>query len=481
MSSPYLKLRRLTDDWHDGTISPENVLQLERCLLNDPAARQYFFSISELEAALPAAASHMSAPAASRSRSAFPWWRMAAVFVIGCVVGSLVRKGGTPNAVIATSRSPGDATVTGMLGISRDDASGLHALPPGKETQIQSGLVELTFASGVRAVIEGPASFQIAGGNSMRFTHGKIVADVPKGAEGFTVTYAEGQIVDLGTEFGLEIPQGGGKANFGVFRGEIEYRPDGDASRMVRLLENHAVLTEGETITSVPFDSSKFTRRMPSREFAWKLTGESTAPAIWDYDVSHLIWKPGEYRTIVKWMVGPVALKILKSELLLDGKVVIMDEHVGSTRWTDFNINSNSYTLPVAADQYRRGTWTLRVHALPQAILAKDQCSEGVILFEEGLAVNATPADFIGTWEYLHNGIVYRRAFHPDGTASLTMDGKPYEMFKESSWEVREGRLILSVLNPSGQRGLEEHVLRDSNTLIFTNFPYRNARRIAEP
>lgn len=479
MNSPDPKLRRLTDEWNDGTISAEEVLQLERRLLDDPAARRYFFAMAELEAALPLAAEKLPARDRVTAGMPFPWWRMAAVFVIGMFAGALVWKAETPGQVVESRPAPVEAKVTGMLGISWNDATDLLALPPGKETRIQSGLVEVTFSSGTRAVLEGPASFQISDGNSMRLTHGKIVAEVPKGAEGFTVSYADGQIVDIGTEFGLEIPQGGGTANFGVFRGEIEYRPEGDARRMVRLLENHAVITEGGTITSVPFDSSKFTRRMPSREFVWKITSSNTRQSVWEYDVSHLIWKPGSYRAIVKWMMGPGSLEIRKAELLLNGQPVAADIHDGTTRWSE-RTSDNSYSFVVAPEQYRRGTWVLRLDATPDTSSVNDPRAEGVILFEDGLSMPSQAADFVGTWEYMHSGIVYRRSFHPDGSASLTMDGKPYEFFKDSTWVVRDGRLILDVLHPRGNRVLEEHILRDANTLIFTNCPYRDARRIVE-
>jgi predicted anti-sigma-YlaC factor YlaD len=65
MKAPDSELRRLTDAWHDGTISPADAARLEERLLNDPAARDYYLEISALEGNLPdaASASHATSPA----------------------------------------------------------------------------------------------------------------------------------------------------------------------------------------------------------------------------------------------------------------------------------------------------------------------------------------------------------------------------------------------------------------------------------
>ncbi|HEX7262239.1 MAG TPA: hypothetical protein VF258_10525, partial [Luteolibacter sp.] len=325
MSIPDTTLRSLTDAWLDGTISQEEAHDLEHLLLADPAARRYFFDAVELEVALPTAAAKSPRVAPLPVRNAFPWWKAAAVFMIGAFAGAMIWQVRPSPTQATVSRAPAVARVTGMLGISWGDATGLHALNPGVDTEVQSGLVELTFASGARAVLEGPASFQVVDDNSMRLSFGKIVAEVPKEATGFTIVYAGGDIVDIGTEFALEVPKSGRAANFGVFRGEIEYRPEGDAGRMVRLLENHAVVADGKTLTSVPFDRAKFTRQLPSREFAWDINASSAQPAAWEYDVSHLIWKPGRYRAICKWMQGNHGLAIQGAELMLDGRAVAID------------------------------------------------------------------------------------------------------------------------------------------------------------
>ncbi|MGC4013387.1 MAG: FecR domain-containing protein [Luteolibacter sp.] len=479
MKAPDSELRRLTDAWHDGTISRGDALLLEERLLADPAARDYFFEISELEGSLPEAVGLLpAAPAVVPRRAGGQWWKMAAMFIIGAATSTLVWKYGVHGPAQVVQASGPEATITGMMGVTWDGHAGERSLDlkhGGGATRIASGLVEVTFGSGTRAVVEGPADFEVTGHNSMSLAYGKVVADVPKGAEGFAVNYAEGRIVDLGTEFGIDIGKGGTAANFGVFRGEIEFQPKGDGTRPVRLLENHAIVASEGQIQSVPFDQAKFTRRLPSREFAWQVNEPAATELTWDYDISHLVWKPGRYRAICKWMTGPHGLILSGAELLLDDVPVATDQHHGFTGTVSMT-RDNEYDLEVTKEQYRRGRWTLRVHVRPDWVPDKPQEARGVILVEDGLALNAKPEDFIGTWEYLHDGQSFRRTFMPDGTARLTIDGVNYGIFEQSHWKVEDGCLELSIPEKPAPI-VERHLLRNADTLIFTNRAYRDGIR----
>jgi hypothetical protein len=87
MSTPNSELRSLTDKWHDGRISHEEALHLEECLLASSEDREYFFQISELEAALPSAPMNLpdsSSPLTIPTKlKVFPWWQAAALFLFG--------------------------------------------------------------------------------------------------------------------------------------------------------------------------------------------------------------------------------------------------------------------------------------------------------------------------------------------------------------------------------------------------------------
>ncbi|MCW1924323.1 FecR family protein [Luteolibacter arcticus] len=486
MTSPDRELRRLIDAWHDGTITPEDALRLESRLTAEGPAREYLFDIAEIEAALPAAAARLMDPVIPIVPRRASRWQFAAVFVAGLFLGMMVWRAFTPApaAPLSTASVTGvqmpAATITGMLGVAWEShAAGMPMSfsAAAAETGVETGLVELTFASGTRAVIEGPASFRVLGSNALNLSRGRLVADVPKGAEGFTVEYPDGTIVDLGTEFGVEVMAGGRSANFGVFRGEIEYHPRHGSGRKVLLRENHAVTAEDGEVVSVPFQLEKFTRRLPSREFAWQLSDSSRGEVL-EYDVSHLIWHPGRYRAICKWMTGARGFAIAGAELLLDGKLVARDRHAGFAGVVP-RTQANSYDLVVPDHAYHRGHWTLRVHGgLDSKPVASPDSSSGVVLLEDGLALSAAESDFTGTWEYMHDGKVFRRTFAPGGTASLTIDGEPYIGFETATWTAAEGYLHLDVPTGGSSRTDELHFLRDARTLVFVNLPYRDARRV---
>lgn len=483
MKTPDYELRRLTDAWHDGTITPEDGLRLEQRLAAEKEARDYFFEITAIESSLATAAAALTDQRVRPApRPLGEWGKMAAMFLFGLLSGALALKSSSLWKASPAAGEPPSAMVTGMLGVTWADPPGArsatHSAGP-ERYGIASGLIELTFASGTRALIEGPAEFLVEGDNAMRLDLGKLVADVPKGAEGFSVTYPDGKIIDIGTEFGIEVDGNGRAASIGVFRGEIEVHPRHQPDRTILLQENHAISALDGNTVSVPFIRDRFTRKFPSREFAWTINGAPSTPTVLEFDVSHLIWKPGEYRAICKWMGGNDALVIEAVELTLNGELMDRDAHPGFTG-AGSSTRDNSYDLVVAPETYRRGRWTLRIHGRTDHADARHADASGVVLFEEGLSHHADAADFVGTWEYLHDGRSYRRTFHSDGSASLEIDGAPYSLFATSRWRVSDGRLELEVEAGAGKWWREIHILRDSRTLVFVNRPYRNAVKVSQ-
>jgi hypothetical protein len=100
---------------------------------------------------------------------------------------------------------------------------------------------------------------------------------------------------------------------------------------------------------------------------------------------------------------------------------------------------------------------------------------------EQGNA--AQPYDFCHEWEYVHNGLIYRRTFFENGTARLERDDEVLTNFDRATWTVEDGVLTLSICHPDTDdlQCIERHLLRDKNTLLFLDRPYRNARRIVGP
>jgi hypothetical protein len=98
------------------------------------------------------------------------------------------------------------------------------SLVAGQKLVLRSGLVEIVFARGAQVVMEGPASLTITSDNVAVLDAGKLTAMVPEPAIGFTVNTPWTRLIDLGTEFGMEVDSSG-LGDVHVFRGEVAIDP----------------------------------------------------------------------------------------------------------------------------------------------------------------------------------------------------------------------------------------------------------------
>jgi hypothetical protein len=108
---------------------------------------------------------------------------------------------------------------------------------PGKILRLQQGLAEIEFDRGARVILQGRSGLELISASSARLRYGTLTARVPAHAQGFTVLSPGGTVVDLGTEFGLSVDDGG-TTTIRVFKGEVEAFP----------LVAGPVLTHGVTV-----------------------------------------------------------------------------------------------------------------------------------------------------------------------------------------------------------------------------------------
>jgi len=67
----------------------------------------------------------------------------------------------------------------------------------GQTLNVTAGLVEIAFACGAKAILEGPAVLELQSEKSGALRTGRLTADVPDEVEGFTVHTPVAQIVSL--------------------------------------------------------------------------------------------------------------------------------------------------------------------------------------------------------------------------------------------------------------------------------------------
>ncbi|MDG1139383.1 MAG: hypothetical protein P8N49_07685 [Opitutales bacterium] len=126
--------------------------------------------------------------------------------------------------------------------------------------QITKGLVQLEFLQGSTVILEGPVDFQILNSNEGKLSTGKLRATVPQVARGFTVNLPKGRLIDLGTEFGLNVHLGGSTEIF-VYKGNVLYRGQNDSDEEVT-----REISGGEALFVDPLGYANWVE-MPSEPF----------------------------------------------------------------------------------------------------------------------------------------------------------------------------------------------------------------------
>lgn len=479
--TPSKELRHLIDSSLGGSISKVEMATLET-LLEDEQALEFYFDVVANEALIPKALG--SGPAhiqkTSKITSQLGWLGLAAsiAFIVGLILPSPLET--QPQVTEVKISSDGNAaTITNIVSAVWDNNTNpsLKISPDSPPILLKSGLMELTFASGVRTIIEGPASIQVDGNNEATMQSGRLVAEVPKGAEGFTVNYDAGKVVDLGTEFALYIPEDSKLAEVGVFKGEVEIYNTNDVSP-IKITQNQAMIHGGageDAYRSVPFDHQAYIRDIPSHEFKWSL--DSLNETL-EFDVSHLVWRSGSHRAIMKWMNGDHSVIIQQMDLLFNDQVVSTDQHSGQTGIIS-RTRDNTYEFHIAEELRSKGKWTLRAIVKTDAEPNSKQPanSSGVLLFEDSLSIDASEEDFIGTWTYTFDGEEHQRTFYADHTASHVIGEKENSGYIGAKWTVTNGILSIS-FPPKARNSDEHHVLRNRGELIFVNRPYHNAKKL---
>jgi hypothetical protein len=264
-----------------------------------------------------------SAPAAPRGM----WHGMAAYFSSGWPVAYLIATvvvsvGLITAAFMHVSRNEGPASqysstvgghptaresnteivgrITGMLDCQWADpqaeAFDGTNVPLGRKYALSSGLMEITYDTGAKVILQGPVSFEVESINGGFLSVGKLTGKVEvEKAKGFSVRTPTATVTDLGTEFGVEVVDGG-KTQVHVFRGIVEARiagHDADSQRREQVTEGHAIEIgrDDKSIRAVAVAPQSFVRKVRS-----PVTGLARFPyaaaVLGDNPISY--WRLGE-------------------------------------------------------------------------------------------------------------------------------------------------------------------------------------------
>ena len=122
--------------------------------------------------------------------------------------------------------------------------------------ELDSGLVQIDFYSGVTVILRGPARFHLMSPELSRLDFGNLWANVPPAAHGFRVDTTAFKVVDLGTEFGVKLEKGG-QGEVHVLDGEVRVQSVLEKGQPERILKSGSALKYGKDFKSKPIPARK--------------------------------------------------------------------------------------------------------------------------------------------------------------------------------------------------------------------------------
>lgn len=273
-------------EWHrlfiakaDGTISSEEHDLLTTLLKESPEARREWFAFQDAEAALLAWAQreeveqvevppHHLTTRSSRSPSTMKLMLMgslAAALAVSAGIWIIWPKKEAPLSPSGSNIVTRDEATTSAIAVltrgvdlvweKADAAPGVNDLLSPGELRLQSGVAEIEFFQGARLCMEGPAVIRLVSAGEAFCDSGRFSAEVPPHARGFRLNTPKGDLVDLGTEFGLDLNSSAPALH--VFKGEVELHQAKTATRLFTTGQATA-LESADTTSRLAADPSAF-------------------------------------------------------------------------------------------------------------------------------------------------------------------------------------------------------------------------------
>lgn len=260
---PQNSLDNLIQKYIDQQIDANELEELNSQLQQDAQARKHFTEVLNLDSALgEISAAHLlendvltAEPVLQQTtffsrRTSNDRFKTTFVFT---VIASLILL--LTGIWWSVSSSPYFSIVTIAAGV-QELTEGSHI--GNQPISISAGSLEIVTTRGARIAIEAPAQFQFESAQRLHLFSGRLSADVPPSATGFTVITPTGEAVDLGTKFGIDISETG-TAEVHVFEGEVIAQSANGGNRQ-NLRDGEAFQFQKGAGVSRDFRSSAFIR-----------------------------------------------------------------------------------------------------------------------------------------------------------------------------------------------------------------------------
>ncbi len=312
----YRKLRALICEANEGTITPDDMAELNAILAADPQAIEYYVDLIDIQSQVKAVLSDTMAGVsldkkdddslklllmlAENEDNAFPvelpkekpvaaerettgkeskrlnFYRyysmlvsLAAVLMVLLIVYANV----FPPQLSRPVATVTDQLNTRWASISSKLQNGQRILTNQLPYKLEKGIVQFSYDDGVDLVIEGPAEFTVEM-KGITLNYGQLYASVSDVGHGFTVDTPNNRFIDLGTEFGVLVARNA-ISELHVLKGEVQYfSGSARASKKSMVLrENNACRFDAGSgdIIPIPVARRQFVRYVDSgSDYIWR-------------------------------------------------------------------------------------------------------------------------------------------------------------------------------------------------------------------
>jgi hypothetical protein len=189
----------------------------------------------------------------------------AVILGLGLLVGAVTHVS-EPGRAVATSSNPAARRFGGNTGPNTDSVGRITGMVDcqwvdprtkafngsqvahGSKYALSSGLMEITYESGAKVILQGPVAYEVEARNGGFMSRGTLTGRVTtEAARGLTIRTPTATVVDLGTEFGVIVDEQGQTTSH-VFDGRIEFTTPaggtGDRPQTIVLSKNESARTE---------------------------------------------------------------------------------------------------------------------------------------------------------------------------------------------------------------------------------------------
>jgi hypothetical protein len=249
---------KLLHKYCNQTASKEESLELETLLLTDVDLRQDFRDIMNLDAGLKEVAemellnSNQTGNIIAIPRNI----KLLAVAIILLLCFNLIFIFQKPKTLpdisenLHSNRQQSIALITKAVAVKSDTLFEVGQSVKAGQLKFSEGILQIEFFSGATIIVEGPANLTLIDSMNIFCKQGKIRARVAPQAQGFSIKTTDINIVDLGTEFALNVPEDG-QSSVHVFEGEVELHSMTKSKLLTNLSADTAATWKNQLITPI--------------------------------------------------------------------------------------------------------------------------------------------------------------------------------------------------------------------------------------